>query len=393
MEQSPRSGVDSLEPRAVLEQLERVLTSSLFRNSKRYPAMLRYVVERTLDGKTRDLKERTVAVEVFGRALEYDPSTDPVVRISAAEVRRRLAQYYQEPAHAEEIRIDLPVGSYVPEFQLAAPRLPCVPPEVPAPAPVFRPWRARRWSLPVAVTSGLVAVAVAWTIWRGMPSELDSFWAPVVVPGSDILVCVGAAGVPARSADTDSAGGSRRGRITWPDTLTMARLTGFLQAKGVAVQFCREDQATFSDFQLSPAVLIGGLNDEWALRLMESMRFQFRREGSVFWIADRDHPESRDWRIEVPDISDGERLPLKRDYAVVSRVHNARTGRITITVAGLWGTGTIAGGKFLTDPAYLRDAARRLPSGWQRRNLQFVLGTEVIEGNPGPPQVLSSAVW
>lgn len=173
----------------------------------------------------------------------------------------------------------------------------------------------------------------------------------------------------------------------------MARLAGFLQGKGAAVQFCREDQATFSDFQLFPAVLIGGLNDEWALRLMENMRFQFRRDGTIFWIADRDRPEWRDWRIEVPDISDGERLQLKRDYAVVSRVRNGRTGRITITVAGLWGTGTIAGGEFLTDAGYLREAAKKLPAGWQKRNLQFVLGTEVIEGNPGPPQVLYSAVW
>jgi hypothetical protein len=391
MEQSNRSALEGLDPRAVLEQLERVLESSLFRNSKRYPAMLRYVVEHTLDGKTRVLKERTVAVEVFGRSPDYDPSTDPVVRISAAEVRRRLAQYYQEAAHAGEIRIELPVGSYVPEFQPAPPKLPDVLPEEPLPAPI--PRRSQTWILPATALAGIVGLAIVWMVWRGRPSELDDFWAPVVVLRGDVLVCVGAAGVPARSAQTESAGAGRRGQITWPDTLTMARLTGFLQAKGAAVQFCREDQATFSDFQVMPAVLIGGLNDEWALRLMENMRFQFQRDGPTFWIADRDHPESRDWRIEVPDISDAGRLPLKRDYAVVSRVHNARTGRITVTVAGLWGTGTIAGGKFLTEAAYLGEAAKKLPAGWQKRNLQFVLGTEVIEGNPGPPQVLAGAVW
>ena len=379
-----RSSTDWLDHRAVREQLERVLSSSPFRNSKRYPAMLRYVVEHTLEGKTHDLKERTVAVEVFGRSPDYDPGTDPVVRISAAEVRRRLAQYYQQPAHGEEIRIELPIGSYVPEFQ----------PAVSAHSvPVPRSRRRPAWLLITGAAAMLIALAVAWMELRPKPSELERFWAPLVAPGGNVLICVGSVGVPARSTDSAAPGGGRSGRIAWSDTLTMARLTGFLEARGLAAQFCREEQATFSDFQLMPAVLIGGLNDEWALRLMENLRFQFRREGSIFWIVDREHPESREWSVEGPTVPENGRLPLKRDFAVISRIHNPRTGKITITVAGLRGTGTVAAGKFLTDPVYLRDAAKKLPADWRNRNLQFVLGAEVIKGNPGPPQVLASVVW
>src|SRR3984885_11832558 len=79
----------------LLEQLERIVRSKHFRNSKRYPTFLRFV---------------------FDRASHYDTNEDPIVRVTAGEIRKRIAQYYQEPGHEEELRIDLPLGSYVPHF-------------------------------------------------------------------------------------------------------------------------------------------------------------------------------------------------------------------------------------------------------------------------------------
>jgi hypothetical protein len=100
----------------LLEQLERIVRSKHFRNSKRYPTFLRFVVEQTLAGKTEGLKERTLGVDVFARPSHYDTNEDPIVRVTAGEIRKRIAQYYQEPGHGEELRIDLPLGSYVPHF-------------------------------------------------------------------------------------------------------------------------------------------------------------------------------------------------------------------------------------------------------------------------------------
>src|SRR3954463_8537250 len=101
----------------VREQLERLLTHPLFANSKRYPALLSYTVEQTLLGNAGELKERSIAVEVFGRAPSYDANADPVVRITAGEVRKRLTQYYYDAAHRGELVIELPIGSYVPVFR------------------------------------------------------------------------------------------------------------------------------------------------------------------------------------------------------------------------------------------------------------------------------------
>ena len=101
----------------ILEQLERLLESHLFRNSKRYPNMLRHIVERTLAGQSEEIKERSLGVVVFGRSPDYDCSSDPVVRMSAAEIRKRLAQYYMEEGADAALRIELQRGAYLPLFR------------------------------------------------------------------------------------------------------------------------------------------------------------------------------------------------------------------------------------------------------------------------------------
>src|SRR5271168_5145370 len=107
----------------VREQLNRLLAHPLFTNSKRYPVLLAYTVEQALLGNANELKERTIGVEAFGRVPSYDVNLDPVVRTTAAEVRKRLIQYYYSPDHAGEVIIELPVGSYIPAFREPASQL------------------------------------------------------------------------------------------------------------------------------------------------------------------------------------------------------------------------------------------------------------------------------
>src|SRR5438270_187720 len=110
---------DFVDAALVRDQLDRILAHSLFTKSTRYPNFLRYVVERRLTGDFDHMKERILGVEVFGREAAYDCSVDPVVRNTASEVRKRLAQYYVAPQHDSELRIELPPGCYVPEFRFA----------------------------------------------------------------------------------------------------------------------------------------------------------------------------------------------------------------------------------------------------------------------------------
>src|ERR1035437_3382308 len=109
----------------VLKQLERLLNSSHFRGSRRSSSFFQYVVQKSVDGLQDSLKERTIGIDVFHREPSFDTAADCIVRVVASEVRKRLAQYYQEPGHNRELYIDLPPGSYVPQFhppQAAVPR-------------------------------------------------------------------------------------------------------------------------------------------------------------------------------------------------------------------------------------------------------------------------------
>src|SRR5215207_2140073 len=107
----------SIEREAVVEQLERVLGSETFRRSERSSALLRFVVERTLDGAADQLKEYTVGVEALGRGGSFDPRVDPVVRAEASRLRDRLERYYDSDGRADPILLTLPKGSYVPRFE------------------------------------------------------------------------------------------------------------------------------------------------------------------------------------------------------------------------------------------------------------------------------------
>ena len=107
---------------AILLELHEVLASPHFCNSKRYPAMLQYIVEKTLAGESDLLKERTLGVEVFDRAPSYDTNADTVVRYTAGEVRKRLSLYYHELDHKPRIRISTPVRLLCPRVLPYEPR-------------------------------------------------------------------------------------------------------------------------------------------------------------------------------------------------------------------------------------------------------------------------------
>ena len=387
---------------SIREQLDRILASPLFRNSKRYPSLLRYVVEQTLDGHASELKERTLGIEVFGRVPDYDTNIDPVVRISAAEIRKRIAQYYHDGGHENEVRIDIPLGSYVPEFRVPAAKpaevaekaviadkpaeIAIMPAPVPAPheqrpvlvvkSPARTNWKKTGLLLVIAIlATGFLFWAKPWV----RPTALDRFWAPMIDPGKSVLVCIG------RVHDADG----RPHGVALSDATTMARMTGILQSKGQPWQIRAEDDATFGDLRQGPAVLIGAFNDSWSLRLANSMRFTFHQQGPVDWIEDQKNPASRQWSVTRGPGAP----PMTKDFALITRVIDPNTDRILVAVGGLWGYGTLAAGEFLSDPKYMEALDREAAAGWQKKNLQIVLSTEVIKGNSGPPRVLASYSW
>jgi hypothetical protein len=105
----------------VRSALESVISSDAFAPSKRCQDFLRLIVGHALAGELDCLRERMIGAEMFGRPIDYDTSNDAVVRVRATEVRKRLSQYYSRTAQTPLVRIELPAGSYVPEFHWSSP--------------------------------------------------------------------------------------------------------------------------------------------------------------------------------------------------------------------------------------------------------------------------------
>jgi Tol biopolymer transport system component len=101
----------------IQQHLDRIVTSPVFAQSERMKRFLRYSVEKTLAGEADSLKESIIGIEVFDRPPEYDPKVDSIVRVEAHRLRQKLAQFYTATGAAEQIRIDLPKGSYSVQIQ------------------------------------------------------------------------------------------------------------------------------------------------------------------------------------------------------------------------------------------------------------------------------------
>ncbi len=106
-------------PSEVRAQLIRILASPGFANAERMRRFLTFTVEAKLRGEQDQIKEFTIGREVFDRDGEYDPRTDPIVRVEARRLRTRLDEYYAAVGAADPVRIELPKGSYVPALHAA----------------------------------------------------------------------------------------------------------------------------------------------------------------------------------------------------------------------------------------------------------------------------------
>jgi hypothetical protein len=387
----------------VREQLGRVLSSTLFRNSKRFPVFLRYTVEHALSS-TDPLKERTIGHEVFARDPGYDTAQDPVVRMTAGEVRKRLAQYYLQPEHEGELVITYQSGSYVPEFSL--PR-PAERQEAAAVAPpVAAPPVAERRRVAITSVAAVVAVFLLTLMVRALwghalaNNAMTRFWAPVLTSAAPVLICIGDPGRVDQRLDANSAPIAenasnfsvdeflRRNAVRYTDAVTLALLAGELRSRDKPFRIRRPAATELKDLRDGPVVLIGGFNNPWTLRLSEGLRFTLAEDAGGPYLRDREHPEDRQWQA----VPSGQPIKsMTKTYGLITRVHDPATGNSVLTVAGLV-LGTRAAGECLIDKECL-ETAERMGKGPADRNVQIVVSAAVIGEDSGAPQVVALHTW
>ncbi len=156
----------------VVVALQRLLAWPDIARSGQLSKFLSYIVERKLRGEAQSIKAYSIAVDVFGRPADFDPQTDPIVRVQARRLRALLSEFYRTEGAEDELRITLPTGRYVPEFvhraDIDVPEAPLpVIPELVAPEQdrVAARKFSTSWLLLAALTVGMTVIALAFSGW------------------------------------------------------------------------------------------------------------------------------------------------------------------------------------------------------------------------------------
>jgi hypothetical protein len=417
----------------IVHQLDKVLTSRWFNTSHRCSDLLRHVVEEALQGRATQLKERLIAIEVFHRSPSYDNSIDPIVRIVASDVRKRLAQYYNDTENSGQVRIELPVGSYAPQFFLPGQQEPATPesePDLSIPAlekhpgpfnvdlagssrphsgPVIRRQRMRWWMWPtLAVILILLAAAGARLMVRPSmrPQGFDAFWAPVLSTEQPVLMSIGdgsaartqlppkgqytSPSTVATMSDKGSAPNNYQTSV-FDDSMAAVKIAGVLGKKNKGFEMRSDKQITFADVSSRPVIVIGAHGNDWGERETKAMRFRFEADPAtnLRWIVDRSRPGGRIGALNVA-------LPRPASFeafSLVARCFDPLTGQPVVIVAGNTSVGTASAADFVSDPGYLNAFAQSVPRNWNSKNVEFLISTSVVEGVAGRPKLVAYQLW
>jgi hypothetical protein len=418
----------------VRQQMNRLLESSHFRNSRRYPALFRFLVEETLEGRGEFLKERLLGVHVFDRPADYDTASDPIVRVTIAEIRKRIAQYYHEPAHQSEMRIEMLSGHYAPEFRPCPDHAEPQPwsalagtsqakpvqssmPSVATLAAQLRKTRRLSVAKRYIISSAFVLLAAAGGgfAWNALhPSAVTEFWQPLLAAHRTIMFCIPTPSVMVEGATPFAPDGSIKvaptpgalvagnhdssfldhedlgENVVFSDVLAVLGISNYFATQNRDTRARLGTVMTLDDLRQGPGVLIGGLDNPWTLRALAHQRYKFfGNEQREFWITDTKNPQQRDWVLKL----DTPYAAVQHDYAIIARIHDEDTGQLEVIVAGIGMSATAAAGALLVDPKQLDELRRRVGPGFATHDFEAVLSTDVVNGMAANPKIVAVAVW
>ena len=429
----------------VQKGLDEILRSAPFRASKQSQQLLQYIVTQSLDRHLDRLKERVIGAEVFGRPVDYDTNEDPIVRSRAAEVRKRLAQYYVGEGSGLRTRIEISPGSYHATFSqigesrteiLDSEEAVLVLPNTPATQSVSAPRlvsleegphedhviapahsNSRRWIL--GVTSVLIVIAIAVLLYSYSHRPIDlvkQFWSPLLAAPKPVLIYTGANAVYMPSSqlieryktthhlsELDTGGYEflvpitadqklgpgdllemKNQFVTLGDVAANVKVATLLNRLNHTFDLRSGEDVSFGDLRDTPVVLIGAFNNAWTLQMTGDLPFVFGSGLTLLDQGDRTHQ----WH---PVISPENRVQV--DYALVARLPQSKTGGALIIVAGITQCGTRAAAEFITSPERNQELDEAAPNAWTNKNLEFVLQTKVVNDIPTNPTVVAVRTW
>lgn len=380
--ESPDKSSDELQKVAtdsVMEHLDKICASSFFISSKRCQQFLRYVVGEAIQGRGEQIKERNIAHEVFGKGSNFEPGEHSLVRVKAGEVRKRLFDFYESESPSG-IRIELPVGSYVPQFRLLQDAPPTAEPEQPPVESIAKPFNRRRFMWAAGGTLGLAGAASFVPLLYKRTTPLDLLWRPVFATKAPLLIFI-----PVMH--------EQNGDVTeWVGIGPAAALrhaADFLTEHHYPYQLRFGADLTFSQLSEQPSLLLGGFEVDWTLRMTRDLRFTpvLNRETGERAFVDKQTNQT--WKA----IKNPSNPYVDVDYGILCRLFDSSTGQIVFLAVGTQTFGTEGAANLLFYPELFSGVAKQAPSNWQTLNIQAVIRVSVIGTTPSTPELVATHFW
>jgi hypothetical protein len=373
---------------SIREHLEVILSSPAFASSRRCQEFFRYIVNEALEGRAEEIKERNIAVSVFGRDAGYNPAEHSLVRVKAVEVRKRLAKYY-EANPASTVRIELATGTYVPVFVIDEPE--------PLPPPPTRR-EAGKLALATAVVAAVAAALVLAAFWPRPADPLEQLWAPVLASNRPVLIALPSPKIYQYDMDEPV----NASRLITPAELRImqdyytgrgaaigaARFAGLLGARKRPFELKLGQDVSFADLRRQPAILLGAFSSLWTMELTKSLPFRMIEESTANGIVDARDPNRRWMRKRFRKSAE-----IDDDYAMAARVLDAGSGQVAMIAAGVSAPGTHAAAEFLTTPEYFRQFTEAAGPDWVNKSFQVVVYAQIHGATPGIPKLVAFEVW
>jgi DNA-binding winged helix-turn-helix (wHTH) protein len=259
----------------------------------------------------------------------------------------------------------------------------------------------RFWSIVVGasliILLGCLAATYAWRSTH--KSAFDSFWDPVFNTNEPVLICIADQNQYAAVALRDSADPTRQ--ILLKDNLTavviddlnaVIQITGILKSNEKQYRLKGEGATNLTDLRNGPTIFVGAFDNAWTLRLTNPLRYHFANDPEMtqFRIVDSESPAQTNWVINRLEQMAKNNY---RDYAIVARFTDSNTGKLAIVIAGVGRGGTIAAGELVTNPTYLAQLSSASRASGNKKNMEIVLSTQIIDGEPGSPKIEATYFW
>lgn len=389
---------------AVQQQVEKILQSREFSGSEVLRNLLSFLAKHHIAKPGEVVKEYELAVGVLGRPEGFDPRVDSAVRVHAARLRAKLAEYYMSDGSDDPILIEVPKGSYhissrYRTFETAQHREALSPPTVTDPVkPSYGKW----FALGFAAAAALTCVGLGiWTLARPAPAPaaVEAFWRPffqsaqppIIVFSNHRFTGSSATGLryfregvdsPSESNDTYSGTGT---------VMAVGELSSLLSLHGRSPQLKRAELLTWDEGRDANVVFVGAPEANSRLREMAPLQhFKFKSSyeqpqfgtGGIVNI----HPGPGEQSIYF-----GSDRPFAFDYAVIALLPNLNPERNVLVLAGTNTYGCQAAAEFVLRPDLLQLLYARLgvPVIGKLPDFEALLKIEISGGVPVQPRLLA----